>query len=422
MPTDDTATGSVGSGHESGWPSLIGARDRATTLSRLTQHQRPLAPFLSGGRISFVTADPDVFASVLEHRAAIYTRPQHDYRHLLCLCTREGRFALGARGEKEGSANLALMQLSLRATTAEVAQGLVDRCGEGRTVSLLSSMRQLALRSMSRLLFGVDSAPWAEDFVDASAFLEEWQVSVAGASEHPAIPHFLRASEIRHRAAAAILTQRQAVLSALGDASNPRTNVIETLMNAYNGLALTLSRIVCELARNPELYQSVVTVSDTMAANVRSSGSQQAGTLIRQLAMECLRMYPAAWTIARRAVQPDMLGNQYVPAGATIQCCVFALHRNRMFWDTPEVCNPHRPAWRGTRVNARKAFAAFGAGEQACPAGPLVPTMLETIVATLCEYCDASLVTENIGSRTLVSLMPYPDPRVVFTKKRKRRP
>jgi cytochrome P450 len=226
---------------------------------------------------------------------------------------------------------------------------------------------------------------------------------------------FLRASEVRHRAAGEIVAALGPPRA--GSGCPTRTAVIETLVNSYNGLAIALAWILVELSRRPAVDRAV---RSELAAAAADPALITAATapFTNQVVLECLRLHPVAWAIARVARRTDELAGRRVPSGARVVCCIAALHRNETVWDKPDVFDPQRFAHDASLRRHRRAYLPFGLGPQACPAGRLAPLMLLTVLRTLLQRYDLTIARpRTIGQRTLVSLLPDPDSTISIRRR-----
>src|SRR3546814_10208091 len=62
----------------------------------------------------------------------------------------------------------------------------------------------------------------------------------------------------------------------------------------------------------------------------------------RMVFEESMRLFPPVWTISRRAIGEDRIGDTVIPAGTTIMLCPYAVHRNPKHWRNPEGFDPER--------------------------------------------------------------------------------
>jgi cytochrome P450 len=81
---------------------------------------------------------------------------------------------------------------------------------------------------------------------------------------------------------------------------------------------------------------------------------------------EAMRLYPPAWMIARRCVEPFRLGDYAVPEGALVMTPPYLLHRDPRFWDEPERFDPGRWLDGGAAPPHRYSYLPFGAGTRKC--------------------------------------------------------
>jgi len=397
------------------WPEIVGVRDMASRCLRMLRCQRPLAPFRWHGRLTFATDDPQIFAAVLDARSDIYTRAVHPYKELAELYAPAGAFTLGLnRQHGAGRDAMSTIHQVIVDETRKAANELIARCTRWGRLSLLSSTRELVLRSVTRILFDVDSSRWSESFVQAAGLVEAWQTLVRGAPEHAALRYYLAASEIEHRAAAHVLRASRKPLPRGENQFHPRMSIIETVMNSYNGLAVVLTWILYELSRRPDVLCALRSEIDAATAGQvlerRAIGSLH---LTMQVVKECLRLYPIAWSLGRKAIREDRLAGQVIPKDAVVVCCTFALHRNPSIWTNPDTFEPQRFASGSGAVRDRFVFLPFGIGPQACPAGQLAPILLQTLLAALLTSVDVAIDRDGpVGMRTLVGLVPSRDLRV----------
>ena len=81
---------------------------------------------------------------------------------------------------------------------------------------------------------------------------------------------------------------------------------------------------------------------------------------------ETLRLYPPAWLITRRSLEPDSLAGHHLPADALVVISPWLVHRHEAVWPDPERFDPARflgPAREGA---LRRAYLPFGMGPRLC--------------------------------------------------------
>jgi cytochrome P450 len=86
----------------------------------------------------------------------------------------------------------------------------------------------------------------------------------------------------------------------------------------------------------------------------------------RAVVDECLRLYPPAWLISRRALAPDVLSGYQIPQGTVVIMSPTLVHRDPGLWPDPDTFDPGR--FVGSRRDEvdRRGYLPFGAGPRLC--------------------------------------------------------
>jgi cytochrome P450 len=80
---------------------------------------------------------------------------------------------------------------------------------------------------------------------------------------------------------------------------------------------------------------------------------------------ESMRLYPPAWIVARRLLQPrDILGYR-LPGGSMLLFCAWVVHRDPQWWPEPDEFRPERWLERDPQ-RPRYAYFPFGGGPRQC--------------------------------------------------------
>lgn len=75
-----------------------------------------------------------------------------------------------------------------------------------------------------------------------------------------------------------------------------------------------------------------------------------------------MRLFPPAWVITRKAVEPVDAGGFTIPAGGLVAISPWVIHRDPALWPEPARFDPSRHV---DRVE-RNTFIPFGAGPHLC--------------------------------------------------------
>ena len=86
----------------------------------------------------------------------------------------------------------------------------------------------------------------------------------------------------------------------------------------------------------------------------------------RAVLAESLRLYPPAWVLARRAVEPHRVDAGLLPAGALVLVSQYLIHRDERYFNRPQVFDPGRWISSSMAGRPRMAYFPFGAGGRSC--------------------------------------------------------
>jgi unspecific monooxygenase len=145
-----------------------------------------------------------------------------------------------------------------------------------------------------------------------------------------------------------------------------RDQVATLILAGHETTAVTLFWALTLLAQDPAEQERVA--EEAKALSFAESGA--AATLAalqrtRAVVSETLRLYPAAFTLAREAIGPDRAASIEIPKGSLILIAPWVLHRHRRLWRDPDAFDPSR-FLPGATPPPRLAYLPFGTGPRVC--------------------------------------------------------
>ncbi|HVQ87084.1 MAG TPA: cytochrome P450, partial [Actinomycetes bacterium] len=107
-----------------------------------------------------------------------------------------------------------------------------------------------------------------------------------------------------------------------------RNEIVTLIVAGHETVAATLTWTWLLLARHPDIEARVHDEVDALPPPPWGADVLLQLPLTRAVVDECLRLYPPAWVITRRALEPDVLGGYEIPADSTVIISPYSLHRD----------------------------------------------------------------------------------------------
>jgi len=105
----------------------------------------------------------------------------------------------------------------------------------------------------------------------------------------------------------------------------------------------------------------------------------------RQVFQETMRLYPPAWVIGRIVQEEDRIGGYTIPAGATVTCSPYVMHRHPAYWEQPERFLPERFSPERKSAQTRYTYFPFGGGQRMCIGDNLAEVHALVVMATVLQ-------------------------------------
>jgi cytochrome P450 len=162
------------------------------------------------------------------------------------------------------------------------------------------------------------------------------------------------------------------------------------------------------LAAHPEVEQRLQAELDAVLGGRLPTAEDLANLPYgHRVLEETLRLYPPAWSLARKALAEDHLGGYVLPANTIILMSPYVTHRHPAFWEEPERFNPDRFTPERVAARARYAYFPFGGGPRQCIGNTFALMEAQLILATVAQRYRLCLVPDHpVEPQALLTLRP----------------
>jgi cytochrome P450 len=336
---------------------------------------------------------PDTIEEVLVTNARRYTKGRvlRANRHVFGegLLTSEGDFWLRQRRLAQPAFHRARIA-SYAATMVEFAQRLLENWRNGEERDAHQEMMRLTLQIVGKTLFNADLERDAQGVGKSLELLLE-----IGANFRRTIfvPHWLPTpTNLRVKREVAqiekilyrIIAERRSsgrdtgdLLSMLLHAQDEdgsrmtdqqlRDETITLFLAGHETTASTLSWTWWLLAQNPAVEAKLHAELDrVLGGRAPSLDDLPSLPYTGNVITESLRLYPAAWGMARLAVEDHEIAGYLVKKGMGLAMAQWVVHRDPRWYDAAEEFRPER--WEGDLLKRlpRFAYFPFGGGPRQC--------------------------------------------------------
>jgi len=385
---------------------------------------------------------PDLIEEVLVTNARLYSKGRvlRANRHVFGegLLTSEGDFWLRQRRLTQPAFHRARIA-SYAGTMVEYTQRMMNgwRSGEERDVH--GEMLRLTLQIVGKTLFDADVERDAQEVGKSLELLLE-----IGANFRRTIfvPHWLPTpANLRVKREVAqieriiyrIIGERRAsgrdagdLLSMLLAAQDEdgsrmtdkqlRDETITLFLAGHETTASTLSWTWWLLAQNPAAEAKLHAELDAVLGD-RAPTLDDLPKLVYtgQVITESLRLYPAAWGLARLAVEDHEIAGYPVTKGMGVTMAQWVVHRDPRWYDAPEEFRPER--WENDLLKRlpRFAYFPFGGGPRQCIGNTFALMEATLILATIARTFRLRLAANHpVVPLASITLRPRHGVRVTF--------
>lgn len=196
-----------------------------------------------------------------------------------------------------------------------------------------------------------------------------------------------------------------------------RDEILTLLIASHETTSVALAWTFYLLAQHPDVDQRLhEEVSHVLGGRVPAAADLPRLRYVSQVIQEALRLYPPGFMLSRRLLEDDDLGGYVLPAGATVFCFPYLLHRHPTVWERPDVFDPERFTPERSAGLHRGAYLPFGAGLRQCIGNHFAAMQMALIVAMVAQRFRVALAPGYVlEQEAALTLRPRNGVRVTLT-------
>ena len=413
------------------------------------------APSADGGL--YVLRHPDDLREVLITQAAKFSKGHSAFRQLSRflgdgLLTSDGdTWKRHRRMIQPAFARPRLVEYA--AVMRDEAERTAGRWRDGETLDLGHEMMDLTLRIVSRTLFGHDVT---RDIDEVARAMVTFQGSLARPNLLPRwMPSLHRrrlngaVATIDRIMASMIAARRRenaAMAASSGSAPGAPADLLQTLVTAVDeegdGGGLTAQEVRDHLvtmflaghettshalawtfyllSQNPEAERALgAEIQQVLGDRVPAYDDLERLVYTEQVLKESMRLYPPAYSVARKATEDLEIGGYPVQRGSEVVVWIYMAHRDARWFPDPARFQPERFTPENEAKLPKGAYLPFGAGPRTCIGKSFAMLEAKLILATLARRFRLELAPgQRVDVRPRITLTPRYGMRMVVRARR----
>jgi cytochrome P450 len=372
------------------------ARNPLAMMMAMRKAHGDIAQWKIGPQPIYLFSHPDLIRDVLVTNGRNFhkSRGLERAKRLLGngLLTSEGEFHLRQRRLAQPAFHKQRIA-SYASTMSAYATRTSDRWNDGQTVEMHFEMMRLTLGIVARTLFDADVEAEAAEIGEAlTTAFESFNFSMLPFTEYlerlpiPSVRRFNAARAVLDRTIYRMIDERRKsgedrgdLLSMLlmatdteGDGSGMsdtqlRDEALTIFLAGHETTANALTWTWYLLSQHPDVEARLHAEIDSVLGG-RTPGFDDMPLLsyTRMVLAESMRLYPPAWGIGRRALEPFDARGFTIPKRAVVLMCPYIVQRDERFFPDPERFDPERWTPEAAATRPKFSYFPFGGGNRVC--------------------------------------------------------
>jgi len=175
-----------------------------------------------------------------------------------------------------------------------------------------------------------------------------------------------------------------------------RDQLMHLLFGGHDTTSSTLSFVIYELARHPDVLAGVLEEQDRVLDGRAPTAADLLDGMpyLSMVLDETLRLYPPVWLGPRLSVRAFEFGGYLIPAGAHVIYSSWVSHRLPGVFPQPELFRPARFAPEIRRGLPPGAYIPFGGGQRICIGKRFGQLVVKAVATTVLQRFRCELAPE----------------------------
>ena len=424
------------------------ARNPLAMLVGMQRTYGDIAHWRIGPQHLYLFSHPDLIRDVLVTNQKNFhkSRGLERARKLLGngLLTSEGEFHLRQRRLAQPAFHRQRIA-AYAATMGEYAGRTTDRWRDGETLDIHTEMMRLTLGIVSKTLFDADVESEAAEIGEAlTAAFEYFNVAMLPFTEIiekfplPAVRRFNAARDRLDRTIYRMIDDRRRsgedrgdLLSMLlmatdteGDGTGMddaqlRDEALTIFLAGHETTANALTWTWYLLSQHPEVEKRLHAEVDlSLSGRVPTYEDLASLPYTRMVLAESMRLYPPAWGIGRRALEPFEVRGFTIGARSVVLMSQYIMHRDARYFPDPERFDPERWTPEAQASRPKFSYFPFGGGTRVCIGEQFAWMEGILLIASLAQKWRMRLEPgHNVEVKPLITLRPKHGMRMTLKKR-----
>ncbi len=411
-------------------------RDPLSAFQQINQQYGDVVHFQMGKQHAYLLSHPDDIRDVLVVHHQDMHKPQQQRQPLV------GNGLLRSEGEFHRRQRRLIQPAFHRQRIASYGQTMVEytqranaRWQDGMQCDMSEEMMALTLAIAGQTMFGADVEGDAQTVRQALTTIME--LNSMGRSgplddllDQLPLPRNKRRSDARAQLDAVVYRmieerhrsgeEHSDLLSMLlmardveGDGSGMtdeqlRDEVMTLFIAGHETTANALSWTWYLLAQHREVEEKLRReLTDVLAGRAATVEDVPNLHYMEMVLSEVMRLYPPAWTIARRVIKDYQIREYAIPEGSLIIMSQYVVHHDSRWYPDPFHFDPERWTPEARASRPKYAYFPFGGGPRLCIGEPFAWMEASLVLATLLPQWHAQLRPgHQVGTEPLITLRP----------------